>query len=155
MSKTIGPSPHELARSTPAIELFRAVLAGRLPAPPIGRSLDFHLAEVEPGRVVFAGSPSERFYNPTGTVHGGWIAALLDSCMTGAVHSTLPAGQTCATVEVKISFLRPLTAATGSVTAEGGVINLGRTIATAEGRLRDGAGELLAHGTTTVIIVPL
>ena len=146
-----GPIPRERARELPAIELFRAMVAGKLPAPPIGQTMNFTLAEVEPGRVVFAGEPDGRYLNPVGTIHGGWVATLLDSCMTCAVHSTLPAGQACTTVELKINFVRPLSDTIGAVRAEGRVIHAGKTISTAEGKLIDAKGTLLAHGTTTVM----
>ena len=149
--RVIGPIPRERARELPAIELFRAMVAGKLPAPPIGVTMNFSLVEVEPGRVVFAGEADGRYLNPVGTIHGGWVATLLDSCMTCAVHSTLPAGQACTTVELKINFVRPLSEATGTVRAEGKVIHGGKTISTAEGKLIDAKGTLLAHGTTTVM----
>ena len=149
--RVIGPIPRERARELPAIELFRAMVAGKLPAPPIGVTMNFSLVEVEPGRVVFAGEADGRYLNPVGTIHGGWVATLLDSCMTCAVHSTLPAGQACTTVELKINFVRPLSEATGTVRAEGKVIHAGKTISTAEGKLTDAKGTLLAHGTTTAM----
>ena len=127
------------------------MVAGKLPAPPIGVTMNFALVEVEPGRVVFAGEADGRYLNPVGTIHGGWVATLLDSCMTCAVHSTLPAGQACTTVELKINFVRPLSEATGAVRAEGRVIHGGKTISTAEGKLIDAKGTLLAHGSTTVM----
>lgn len=146
-----GTIPRDRAREMPAIELFRAMAAGQLPAPPIGQTMNFTLVEVEPGRVVFAGTPDGRYLNPIGTVHGGWVATLLDSCMTCAVHATLPAGQACTTVEMKVNFVRPLSEAIGEVRAEGRVIHAGKTISTAEGKLTDAKGALLAHGSTTVM----
>ncbi len=138
-------------RHVPAIELFREMAAGNLPAPPISHSMSFRMVEVEAGRVVFEGDPDGRFLNPVGTIHGGWVATLLDSCMTCAVHSTLPAGQACTTVELKINFIRPLGERIGTVRAEGKVIHGGKTISTAEGKLVDSQGKLLAHGSTTVM----
>jgi uncharacterized protein (TIGR00369 family) len=87
-----------------------------------------------------------------GYVHGGFTATMLDSCLGSAIHSTVPAGQGYTTVEVKVNFVRALTGRTGPVRAEGKVVNVGSRIATAEGRLTDGAGKLLAHGTTTCLI---
>jgi acyl-coenzyme A thioesterase PaaI-like protein len=88
-----GPLPRNRIREVPAIELFREMAAGKLPPPPISGTMNFRMAEAEPGRVVFEGEPDGRFLNPVGTIHGGWVATLLDSCMTCAVHATLPAGQ--------------------------------------------------------------
>ena len=129
---------------------MRALPDGRLP---MGDKLGFSLVEAGLGRVVFAGTPSSGHYNPLGRVHGGWAATLLDSAMGGAVFSVLAAGQLLTTVELKVNYVRALTDETGPVRAEGRVINAGRTIATAEGRLLDADGKLYAHGTTTCLIL--
>jgi uncharacterized protein (TIGR00369 family) len=154
-ARPAAPFPRERARELPAIELFRAMAAGELPPPPIGHTMNFRMVEVEPGRVVFAGEPDGRYLNPIGVIHGGWISTLLDSCMACAVHSTLPAGQACTSVELKINFVRPVSEATGPVRAEGRVIHAGKTISTAEGKLTDAKGTLLAHGTTTVMTIAI
>jgi uncharacterized protein (TIGR00369 family) len=137
------------------MEMIQGMREGRLPAPPICQSLDFDLAEVEFGRVVFEGRPAGNHYNPLGIVHGGYTATLLDSCLGCAIHSTLPAGRGYTTIEVKVNFVRALTDQTGMVRAEGKVINVGSRIATSEARLTDSAGKLLAHGTTTCLIFPI
>ena len=80
------------------MQVFEAMMAGRLPAPPIGQTLDFELVQVEPGMAVFQGRPGPAHYNPMGTVHGGWFATLLDSAVGCAVHSTLPAGKAYTTL---------------------------------------------------------
>jgi uncharacterized protein (TIGR00369 family) len=137
------------------LELLTGVMNNILPAPPIQQALDFRILQVERGRTIFAGIPKFEYYNPLGSVHGGYIAALLDSCMACAVHSTLEAGFSYATVEIKINYVRAVTSETGEVRAEGKVINAGKRIATAEGRLVDSAGKLYAHGTTTCLILTL
>ncbi|MBA3331831.1 MAG: PaaI family thioesterase, partial [Actinobacteria bacterium] len=108
---------------------------GVVPPPPIAELLGFALELVEEGRAVFAGEPGEHHYNPIGAVHGGLAATLLDSAMGCAVQSRLPAGARWTTLELGVSFVRPIEADTGRVLAEGTVIHLGRTIATAEGRV--------------------
>lgn len=142
-------------RELSGIEVFRRLLDGRFPPAPIAQTLDFSLVEVEEGRVVFAGTPDLRHYNPLGTVHGGYIATLLDSAMACAVHTTLAAGLGYTSVEIKVNFVRPLTEKSGLVRAEGKVISVGRRVATAEGYLIDGDGKLAAHGTTTCLIFPI
>ena len=109
--------------------------------------LPFTLTEVDNGRVAFEGTPSETLYNPMGAVHGGFAMTLLDSAMTCAVMSALAAGELCTTVETKVSFVRPVLASTGPLRAEAHVIHAGSRVATAEGRLTNGAGRLYAHGT--------
>jgi uncharacterized protein (TIGR00369 family) len=94
-------------------------------------------------------------YNPLGTVHGGVAATLLDSVMGCAVHTTLEAGIGYTTLEIKVNYVRAMTDKTDPVTVEGKVINVGRRIATAEGRLFDQEDRLLAHGTTTCLVFPL
>jgi len=134
------------------MELFTAMADGRLPPPPIGKTLNFWLTEFEHGRAVFEGEPTRDFYNPIGSVHGSYAAALLDSCMGCAVHTAMPAGQAYTTLEYKISLVRGMTDKTGRIRAEGKVLQVGRRVATAEGRLTDAAGKLLAHGTTTCLV---
>jgi uncharacterized protein (TIGR00369 family) len=137
------------------LTFLRAVRDGEAPPAPIGVLMKFSLAEIDEGRVVFVATPDARVYNPLGTVHGGYVCTLLDSCMGCAVHSTLKAGLGYTSVELKVNFVRPLSEATGEVRAEGRVLSAGRQIATAEGRLVDARGRLLAHGTTTCLIFPL
>ena len=96
--------------------------------------------------------PNDTLLNPAGTVHGGFAATLLDSCMGLAIQSTLEKGLAQTTVEFKITLIRPITPDTGLITAEGVVLSRGRRIGTAEGRITDGEGRLLAHGTTTCLI---
>jgi uncharacterized protein (TIGR00369 family) len=126
-----------------------------LPAPPIARALGFRMSEVELGRVVFAYDPVFEHYNPLGSIHGGIAATLLDSVMGCAIHSTLKAGNGFTTLEIKVNYVRAMTDKTGPVKAEGKIINVGSRVATAEGRLVDGSGRLLAHGTTTCLIFPI
>ena len=143
--------PGELA-SRSGIQVFEAIFAGDLPSPPIGETLDFIPVHVEPGVAVFQGKPKPRHYNPLGSVHGGWFATLLDSCVGCAVHSSLPAGKAYTTVELKINIIRALTDAVPLVRAEGKVIHVGRQVATAEGRLVGHDGKLYAHASTTCLV---
>ncbi|MBI2854047.1 MAG: PaaI family thioesterase [Chloroflexi bacterium] len=134
------------------LELLCGMLRGELPHPPMAETLDFVLEEVEEGRVVFLGSPRPSFYNSFGSVHGGWQAALLDTCMACAVWTVLPAGTIHSTVEIKVNYLRPVFEATGVVRAEGRIIQKGQRIVTAEGRLVDGSGKIYAHGSSTFLL---
>ncbi len=150
-----GVVPTGTAKTISGLQLLTAIMEGTLPAPPIQKALDFRLVEVALGHTVFAGTPKFEYYNPIGSVHGGYTAALLDSCMACAVHSTLEVGYSYATLEIKINYVRAMTTDTGEVRAEGKVINSGKRIATAEGRLFDSVGKLYAHGTTTCLILTL
>jgi uncharacterized protein (TIGR00369 family) len=118
----------------------------------IARTLGYDVVEAEKGRVVVAVEPSEAHLNPYGTIHGGLTATLLDSCMGLAVQSTLDRGFGQTTVEFKVSLMRPITPQTGKIRAEGTVLNSGRRVGTAEGRVTDASGRLLAHATTTCLI---
>jgi uncharacterized protein (TIGR00369 family) len=150
-----GVVPIDEARALDGLSLFKGLLEGRFPAPPIARVLGFTIDEVELGRVVFGYTPVADHYNPLGTVHGGIAATLLDSVMGCSVHTMLKAGTAYTTVEIKVNYVRAMTDKTGPVRVEGKVINVGSRIATAEGKLYDGAGKLLAHGTTTCLIFPM
>jgi uncharacterized protein (TIGR00369 family) len=116
--------------------------------------LGYDVSEAASGRVVVTAIPDHHHLNPAGTVHGGLAAAMLDSCMGLAIHSTLEKGVASTTLEFKISLLRPVTPETGPIKAEGVVLNCGRRVGTAEGRITDQQGRLLAHGTTTCLIFP-
>jgi uncharacterized protein (TIGR00369 family) len=136
------------------LEVLQAIAAGELPGAPIAELLGFEPIEAEEGRVVFAAVPDQKHYNPIGTVHGGLAATLLDSAMGCAVHSTLPAGTGYTTLELKVNFTRPITAETGRILCEGTVVHRGGRVATAEGRVyAEADGKLLAHGTTTCLIL--
>lgn len=149
-------SPSTLADSRQALsglEFFRRMMAGSLPAPPMVAALGLRLVEVEEGRVVFAATPAESFYNGLGVAHGGWAATLLDSALGCAVNTTQPAGRIFTTLELKINYTRPLRAEVGEVRCEGRVIHVGRRTAIAEARVLDAAGVIYAHATTTCIVV--
>ena len=130
-----GVSTIEEMRKRSGLEFLRDIAAGALPLPPIGKTLNFFLLEADEGRVVFQGTPTFDFYNPIGSVHGGWAATLLDSCMGCAVHSTLKTGYGYTTAELKLNLVRPMSDTTGPVRAEGKVIHVGRQIATSEGQI--------------------
>jgi uncharacterized protein (TIGR00369 family) len=147
-----GVSSLDELRNRSGLEFLQDIAAGVLPLPPIGKTLNFFLLEAHEGRAVFQGTPIFDFYNPIGTVHGGWAATLLDSCMACAVQTVLKKGQSYTTAELKLNLVRPLTDQTGPVRAEGKVIHAGRQIATSEGRLVGPDGKLYAHGTTTCMI---
>jgi uncharacterized protein (TIGR00369 family) len=148
----IGVARPEQVAGLSGMQVFEAMLEGRLPAPPIGQTLDFVLVHVEPGIAVFQGQPGFAHYNPLGTVHGGWFATLLDSAVGCAVHSTLPAGKAYTTLELKINIVRALTDKVPLVRAEGRVVHAGNQVATAEGRLVGPDGKLYAHASTTCLV---
>ncbi len=134
------------------LEYIRAIFAGELPPPPISVLMGFRGVSAEPGRAVFELEPGPQHYNPIGSVHGGVALTLLDSAMGCAIHTLLERGVGYTTLEVKTNFVRPITADTGLIRCEGIVIHSGSRIATAEGKLTDEGGKLLAHGTTTCMI---
>jgi uncharacterized protein (TIGR00369 family) len=141
------------AQHMSGLEFLQAIQPDDLPSPPMAQALDFELVEVERGRAEFSGHPDARFYNPIGSVHGGYAATLLDSAMGVAVHSMLEASQGYTTVEIKINYVRPITETTGTVRAEANVVSFGKRLATAESKLTDVRGKLLAHGTTTCMVL--
>jgi uncharacterized protein (TIGR00369 family) len=151
----IGVPPLTLLKDMSGLEFLRRIVDGRLPRPPITETLGFDLAEVSPGFALFTMTPQFRHYNPIGTVHGGVAATLLDSCMSCAVQTTIEAGLGYTTLEIKVNMVRPITEKTGPVRAEGRSLHTGRRSATAEGKILDATGTLLAHGTTTCIVFPL
>jgi uncharacterized protein (TIGR00369 family) len=153
-ARTYGFVSQDVLLSYSGLDFLRAIVGGGIPNPPMSETLDFHLREADHGRALFEGVPSERFYNPIGTVHGGFAATLLDSALGCAIFTTLAKGEAWTTLELKVNLVRPLSKDTGPVRAEGRVIHRGRTVATSEGELKDAAGKLYAHGSTTCMIFP-
>jgi uncharacterized protein (TIGR00369 family) len=150
----VGVAPMDVILSYDGLSFLQTMIAGKLPAPPITETLGFALVEVEHGRAAFAGTPSFAYYNPINVVHGGWAATLLDSALGCAVMSTLAKGEAYTTLEIKVNLVRAITTETGRVTADARILHRGRTIGTAEAYLRDDAGKLYAHATTTCAIFP-
>jgi uncharacterized protein (TIGR00369 family) len=149
-----GVTPQDEVLSTDGLTFLKKLLDGTYPAPPIAQTLGFELIEVEHGKATFEGLPEFRHYNPLGAVHGGFAMTLLDSCLGCCVHTMLAKGEGYTTLEVKVNLVRAITKDTGMIRAVGRIIHRGRTTATAEGDIRDAAGNLLAHGTTTCMIFP-
>jgi uncharacterized protein (TIGR00369 family) len=152
--KSYGVATPEDLRAQSGLDFLRAIVAGKGPHAPLCEVLNFHLVEVDNGRAVFEGTPEGRFYNPIGSVHGGWTSSLLDSALGCAIFSTLEKGDAWTTLELKVNFVRGLSKESGPLRAEGRLIHRGRTVATSEGDLKDRAGKLYAHATTTCVIFP-
>jgi uncharacterized protein (TIGR00369 family) len=150
-----GVVTRDQLRERSGMEFLHAIGAGELPPVPIAELIDFIPILVEPGRVIFQGTPGPQHYNPIGSVHGGYAATLLDSCVGCAIHSMLPAGKGYTTLELKVNFVKALTDKTGPVRAEGKVVNVGGQVGIAEGRLTDVQGKLYAYATTTCLIFPI
>jgi uncharacterized protein (TIGR00369 family) len=147
-----GVTPAHVMAAMPGVEFVRAIFDGKLPAPPIMQTIEPFDSSAEPGVVVMHSVPGFRHYNPIGSVHGGYAATLLDSAMGLAVHSMLAPGQGYTTLEFKVSFIKGMTEDTGAVRTEGRTLNVGRRAATAEARITDAKGRLLAHATTTCLV---
>lgn len=143
-----APPPAALS----GLELLRGFIAAGK-RPPMAVTLGFDLVEVEPGRAVFAGTPTANTYNPLGVVHGGYAATLLDSACGCAVHAQLRANQTYTTVELKVAYHKALTSETGLVRAVGIVLSIGRRVAFAEAKLTDASGRLYASATSTLLVI--
>lgn len=154
-SPNFGVPPLETLKSMSGLAFLRGIADGSLPQPPICATLGFRLAEVAPGFALFTLTPGVQHYNPIGSVHGGVIGTLLDSCMSCAVQTHFQAGTGYTTLEYKVSMVRPITEETGPIRAEGRSLHVGRRSATAEGKLLDAKGTLLAHGSTTCIILAM
>ncbi|WP_437575465.1 PaaI family thioesterase [Sorangium sp. So ce887] len=136
------------------LEMLQQIQRGELPAAPMAATFEMRPADLGPGHAAFEATPGEWAYNPLGTVHGGYAATLLDTALGCAVHTALPAGKGYTTLELKVNYVRAMTAATGPVRAEAHVIHVGSRVATAEGRLvgKDD-GKLYAHATTTCLVL--
>jgi len=157
LERGAGPgvaTPDQVAGMT-GLQMMQAMLAGKLPYPPIARTLDFQLLEVDDGRALFQGTPGPAHLNPMGGIHGGWYATLLDSALGCAVHTKMPAGRGYTTAELGVNLVRAIGNKAPRVRAEGKVIHCGRQLATAEARLYGPDGTLYAHATTTCLVFEL
>lgn len=151
LGKPYGTVPLDRQREMTGLEFVRGLVGGTLPLNTMARALSYDIVEAEEGSVVITAVPSADHLNPAGTVHGGLVATLLDSCMGLAVRTRLPKGVLSTTLEFKITFLRPVTPELGTIRAEGKAFTAGRSVGTAESWLTAPDGKLLAHGTTTCL----
>lgn len=146
------PGPNDIL-SMSGLDFMTGILEGRLPAPPISKTLNYRVTEVTLGRVVFRGTPEFPHMNPIGSVHGGWYGTLLDSCMACAVMTHLPKGAIYTTLEYKINITRAIPVGT-EIVAEGVTSHAGRSTGVAEGTIRGADdGKLYATGSTTCLIM--
>lgn len=154
-----GPGPglarHEEIADKTGLELMQAMLQGEIPYAAIAKTLDFTIIEASAGRAVFQGTPLPQHLNPLGTIHGGWIATLLDSALGCAIHTMMPVGRSYTTAELSVNYVRAVTPKVQRVRAEGKVIHCGRQLATAEARVVGPDGTLYAHATTTCLVFEL
>jgi uncharacterized protein (TIGR00369 family) len=150
-----GVVPVSVLAAMPGLEFVRGVFDGTLPQPPIMQTIAPFDCMADPGHIVLHSVPGLRHYNPIGSVHGGYAATLLDSAMGLAVHSLCPQGIGYTTLEFKVSFIKGMSMETGVVRTEGKTLSFGRRAATAEARITDGNGRLLAHATTTCLVFEL
>jgi len=143
----------DMRRSLSGIEYFKRMMAGEYQPPAMLQLLGIHLVEVDVGRVVFAATVDERFYNGTGVAHGGFAATLMDTALGCAINTTTPPGRRFTTLELKVNLTRALTVAVGEVRCEGVAVHVGSRTATSEARIIDRHGKLYAHGSTTCIAI--
>jgi len=147
-----GPAAKAAVGMT-GMEAMCAIRDGILPEPPMARLIDFRLRVAEPGRIVMELEPHESLENTIGLLHGATAAALLDTAMGCAISTMLPAGQGAVTLDLKLTYLRPLSVKSGKISAEGKIIKLGRQTSYTEGFVRDGAGNLAVHATATFSMI--
>ena len=138
--------------SVSGLAYWRGVIDGHLPPPPIGEIIQMRALDVENGRVTFTWTPDASMYNPLGTVHGGTVCTLLDTVTACAMHTTLPEGVGYTSVEIKVNYLKAVTATSGPLTAVGTVVKAGSRIGFAEGKVTDASGNLVATATSTLLI---
>jgi uncharacterized protein (TIGR00369 family) len=152
VGKRFGVIDDTQCRAMSGLEFVQGLVDGTLPLNTMAQTLGYDIVDAAKGRVAVTAEPHAGLRNPAGTVHGGFAATLLDTCMGLAVQSMLDKGFAQTTLEFKISLVRPIIPQTGVVKAEGKVISCGRRVGTAEGTLTDQAGRVLAHGTTTCLV---
>lgn len=145
-------SKRDAVAAISGLDYLKAIKENRISPPPVANLVGYKLCEVDNGYAAFELNPEECHYNPFATVHGGILSTLLDTAMTSSVLSTLPEGVSCTTIEIKVNFIKPVTADTGILKCEASPLHVGKKIATAEGKLKDKNGLLYAHGVSTCSI---
>ena len=146
--------PPDQVSALSGLDLITGMIDGTYPAPPIARTLNFQVVAASEGRAVFEGKPGFESYNPFGVVHGGWFGAIMDSCMTCAVQTKLPAGVGITTLEYRVNILRPVFETTERLRAIGEARHVGRKTGVADGRLEGiESGKLYATGATTCLVL--
>ena len=148
----VASAAHGLSLS--GIDHLRAIRDGELPPPPISGLMEFGITGIEAGEVLFTCTPDESAYNPIGVVHGGLVCTLLDSVCGCAVQSTLEQGTGYTSLEIKVSYLRPVRADSGELTARGWVTRRGRRASFAEGEVRTPDGKVVATASSTCLVFP-
>lgn len=143
------------AQSLTGIEWLRAMMRGEVPGPPLAYLIGMKLTKIDEGSVIVSLVPAEYHYNPLGVLHGGIAATLFDSSLGCAVQTLLPAGMLAPTLQLQVNYIRPVTVKTGQIYCSGQVVHPGKQTATAEGRMTDANGTLLAHATGTFVIKSL
>jgi uncharacterized protein (TIGR00369 family) len=147
------PAPvAKVAMGLSGMDAMLGIRDGRLPPPPFAKLIGFVMAAVEPGRIVMELEPREDLENTIGLLHGA-TAALIDTAMGCAISTRLEPGQGSVTLDLKMTFLRPLSVRSGMISAEGKVIKLGRQTSYTEGFVRDGKGALAVHATATFSMI--
>lgn len=137
------------------LNFMQQMLDGKIPAPPIARTMGYRLHAVEEGRVVFRGAPGFDMTNPTGAVHGGWYGTLLDSAMACAVMTRVARGSLYTTLEYKINIIRSIPIDM-EIECIGETDHTGRSTAVAHGEIRGIEDQrLYATGSTTCIIMDM
>jgi uncharacterized protein (TIGR00369 family) len=145
----------DLAKTMSGLEFIEGLIDGSIPEPPIFNLMNMRPVAAEVGKVTFTCDPDESHYNPIGTVHGGLVCTLLDSVLGCAVQTTLPKSQGYTSLEIKVSYLRPVMADTGQLTAVGIVSKPGSRAAFADGTVHDSNGKLMATASSTLLVFPL
>lgn len=148
----VGLAPLELIAPLTGLEVVEGMGQGRIPMPPMAAVLPIFPHSWSEGQVEFRAWPEARFYNPMGTVHGGWAMTMLDTAMGVAAYSTLKSGETYTSADTAVRFVRPIFEKTGELRVLGSVVSRGRSVITLDGRLEDLDGKLFAHGTSSCVV---
>jgi uncharacterized protein (TIGR00369 family) len=135
------------------LDFLRAIQDGTLPPPPIASLLGFRIVEVEEGYVVFEATPDDSVYNPIGVVHGGFVCTLADTVVGCAAHSTLPAGVAYTSIDLNVSYTRPVTRDSGTLRAVGTIVKPGRRVAFSRAEITDSAGKVVATATSSILVM--
>jgi uncharacterized protein (TIGR00369 family) len=129
------------------LEALQQLADGKRPPPPIAALIGFTLSAVSPGEAVIELTTGPQHANPMGPLHGGVLCNIADAAMGIAYASTLAEGETFATVELKINFLKPVW--TARLRATGRMIKRGKALGFLECDITDEEQSLVARASST------
>jgi uncharacterized protein (TIGR00369 family) len=135
------------------LDVMRGIRDGSIPPPPMARLMGIRCVRAEAGEIEMQLDHDPSLENSMAMLHGGAAATLLDTAMGCAAHTTLPVGSAAVTLDLTITYIRPITVRNVPVAATARVLNGGRRSIYVTGEVRDSGNALVAHAVGNFSVV--